>query len=58
MRMSLSSIVKAVEHFGHRTIVSRDQAHVQPEERTPQIPMMIIKVAILLKMKLLSGHPW
>ena len=36
-------------------MVSLDQAHVQPEARTPQIPMMVIHVAILLKLKLLSG---
>ena len=37
--------------------MSLDTDHVQLEERTTQIPMKIIKVANLVKMKLLSDPP-
>jgi hypothetical protein len=48
MRISASSTAKVVEHFGHRTMVSFDQAQVQPDARTAQTPMIEIKVASFL----------
>jgi hypothetical protein len=47
-RISELSTEKTVEHFGHRTIVSFDQAQVQPDARTAQTPTMKIKAASFL----------
>jgi hypothetical protein len=45
MRISASSTAKVVEHFGHRTMVSFDQAQVQPDARIAQIPRTKIHAA-------------
>jgi hypothetical protein len=47
-RVSSSSTEKTVEHFGQRKKVSFDQAQVQPDARTAQIPTTRIKVASFL----------
>jgi hypothetical protein len=47
-RISASSTEKTVEHFGHRTRVSFDQAQVQPDARSAQIPTIKIKVVSFL----------
>jgi hypothetical protein len=43
-----SSTEKTVEHFGQRTMVPFDQAQVQPDARTAQIPTIRRKLANLL----------
>jgi hypothetical protein len=44
-RISASSTEKTVEHFGQRTMVPFDQAQVQPDARTAQIPTIRRKAA-------------
>jgi hypothetical protein len=43
--MSESSTAKVVEHFGQRTMVSLEKAHVQPEASIAQSPAIKIKMA-------------